>query len=335
MSNIVYDALLMRAPPDRKRTPGGWTSFNGPCCVNNGQMRPDTRKRAGLRLSPEGTAVYHCFNCAYSATWQPGRSLSNRMKRLLSWMGTDSEELKKINFKIWQLHENVKADNPIKEWVKLEFKETALPKQAKPIMEWLNEGCTNKDFIEVLQYLAGRGSDLLTSYDYYWTPHRENDLHRRLIIPFRWQGTIVGYTARAIFPTRYRYFTDVQPNYIFNTEVLDNDWKYVFLNEGPFDGIASQGLAFLGNHITDEQVTWVKNSGKIPIVIPDREKGGGTLVDVAIREGWHVSFPKWDPGVKDAADAVKLYGRLYTVWSIIDSMTNNKLQINIERQRLR
>lgn len=337
MSNLIYDAIIYRAPPDRKRTPGGWTSFNGPCCVNNGELRPDTRKRAGVRLAPEGACVFHCFNCKYTASWAPGRQLSRRMKMLLEWFGVQDEELKKINFKIWQLHETAKADPTYvqKEWVKLDFTEVELPKGARPIIELVESGCADRNFLEVLGYLADRGEELLTSFEYYWTPSRENDLNRRVIIPFRWQGKVVGWTARAIFPTRYRYYTSVQPNYIFNTEVVENEWKYLFLNEGPFDGIASNGIALLGDKITSEQIQWIKHTGKIPVVIPDREKQGGALVDAALKEGWYVSFPKWDPGIKDAADAVKRYGRLYTVWSIIDAMTNNRLQINIERQRLK
>jgi hypothetical protein len=257
------------------------------------------------------------------------------MTKLLTWFGVGLEELNKLKFKVWQLYETAKADIPLKEWTKLEFVAEPLPTGAKPILQWIEEGHRSADFLECLQYLADRGTEVLTSFKYYWSPSKENDMNRRVIIPFLWQDKVVGWTARAIFPTRYRYFTKVQPNYIFNSEVVNNDWKYLFLNEGPFDGIASQGIALLGNHISEEQISWIKNSGKIPVVIPDREKGGGALVDAAIKEGWFVSFPKWDAGVKDAADAVKRYGRLYAVWSIIDAMTNNKLQITIERQRLK
>jgi hypothetical protein len=91
----------------------------------------------------------------------------------------------------------------------------------------------------------------------------------------------------------------------------------------------------LGDKISAEQVQWIKQTGKTPIVVPDRQDEGGNLVDIALREGWYVSFPRWEADVKDAADAAKRYGRLYTIWSLIDARTQNKLQIKIERQRLR
>ena len=51
-----------------------------------------------------------------------------------------------------------------------------------------------------------------------------------------------------------------------------------------------------------------------------------------MRENWYVSFPKWDPDIKDAADASKKYGKLYTLFSVIQAKTNNKLDISIRRK---
>ena len=91
----------------------------------------------------------------------------------------------------------------------------------------------------------------------------------------------------------------------------------------------------MGGTVTDNQARWLNQLGKKIIVVPDMEAGGGYLVDAALKEGWSVSFPKWDPGIKDGADATKTYGKLYTVWSIIDAQVSNKLEINVRRQRLR
>lgn len=335
MSNIIYDSILRHAPADRKYTPGGWTSFNGPCCLNNGQPRPDTRKRAGVRIISDGTCVYNCFNCSYSAGWTPGRSLNNRMKTILRWFNMTDEELKKINFKIWQMQEMQKSEDPPVIWTKLDFKARELPSGARPIQDWIADGESRKDFITVIEYLASRGDDILTAKQYYWSPNRENSMNTRIIIPFYWDDKIVGWTARSAVPSKWRYFMDYQTNYIFNSEVTRLGWKYLFITEGPFDAIAINGVAMLGNHLTPEQISWINQTGLKPIVVPDREKEGGAIVDIAIKEGWSVSFPRWDRGIKDAADAVKTYGKLYTVWSIIDAQTDNRLQINIERKRLK
>lgn len=319
-----------------KKAASGWTTIDGICCIYNGESRPDTRSRAAFRAD-DGSFMYTCRNCSFKAGWKPGNSLSSRMKDLLGWAGVQQEDLRKLEFKIWQVRETAKLDPEYikKEWVKLDFHEVLLPEGAQPFSHWIEQPEHDQNFIDVLTYLAGRGDDILTGYDYYWTPSKENDLNRRVIIPFRWDGKLVGWTARAIFPTRTRYYTNVQTNYFFNTEAIKPDWEYLLVNEGPIDGIAVNGIAMLGDKISPEQIQWLNHTGKTIIVVPDREKNGGALVDVALREGWHVTFPKWDAGIKDAAEAVKAYGKLYTIWSIIDARTNNRLQINIERQRLK
>src|SRR4051812_40805338 len=101
MSNIVYDALLRYAPHRRKRTPGGWYSFNAVCCTHNGQPRPDTRDRGGIILGSDNVAIYHCHNCKFKAGWAPGGQMTKRMTSLLEWMGMPSDEFKKLNFKVW------------------------------------------------------------------------------------------------------------------------------------------------------------------------------------------------------------------------------------------
>lgn len=335
--NIVYDTLLGLMPGNRKRTASGWTGMNGVCCIHNGET-PDTRKRLSIAMGDDGVScIVSCFNCKFRTIWVPGQKLGRKMRNFLNWMGMPDEQVKKLDFKIWAERERMKQGGVVmpREIKQLNFQPGSLPKGARPIMELLEEGCTDPQFLNTMVYLAGRGDDLLTGYDYYWTPDKAHDLHRRIIIPFRWKGEIVGWTARAIFPTKNRYHSEQPQHYLFNTEVTEGDWQYLFLCEGPFDAIAINGVATLGDRLSDDQIQWLNFTGKKIIVVPDMVNQGGTLVDVAAREGWQVSFPKWDPGIKDAADAAKAYGKLYTVWSIIDARVANKLEINVRRQRLR
>ena len=338
MSNLVYEALMNLMPGSRKRTASGWVNIDGVCCIHNGESR-DTRKRLGITMGLDNASVVvQCFNCKFRAGWKPGQNLSKRMTSFLQWMGMGDAELKKLSFKIWQEREREKMDPTYvpKEYAKLDFKPAELPKGAKHVLTLLEEGCEDPNFLKTMLYLSERGDDILTGYDFYWTPIKaEYHMNERIIVPFRWKGEIVGWTARAVFPTKHRYTTSVQPNYLFNTEVADGDWEYLFLCEGPFDAIAINGVATLGDKITDDQIRWLNQCGKTIVVVPDRVDQGGTLVDVAIKEGWHVSFPRWDAGIKDGADACKTYGKLYTIWSIIDAKAVDKLEINVRRQRLR
>jgi hypothetical protein len=334
MSNIIYDALLRYAPSDRRRTPNGWFAFNSVCCVYNGESRPDTRRRGGIRLTEDNIVVYNCHNCKFKANWRPGSMLSGRMSDLLEWLQVPSDELKKIKFKVWQYNARAEAniEEHHREFTKLEFAEKALPKGAMPFSHWLQPENLTEEFLNVAQYLADRGDAVLSGYDYYWSPEKTSGFNRRVIIPFKWQDKIVGFTARATFPCKTRYYGDTPNNYIFNTESIKPSNRYIILVEGSLDAVAVNGVATLGDKITEDQCNWLNQTGKEIIVLPDREKMGGKLVDVAIQQGWHVSFPRWDRDVKDAAAASKLYGKLYTMWSVIDAKKGNRLEIEVMRK---
>ena len=85
----------------------------------------------------------------------------------------------------------------------------------------------------------------------------------------------------------------------------------------------------MGNTLDAEQIEWINTSGKEVIVIPDLERAGYNLVKIALDNNWNVSFPEWENNIKDASDAMSRYGRLWTLKSIIDNKTNNKLKIEL------
>jgi len=341
MSHLIYNAL-MSSIPGGKMTPSRWTTFNGPCCVHNGQARPDTKKRSGILFDSDGRTSVSCFNCGFRAGWSPGARFSSKWKRYFEWLGMPSEKIRRLDFDISLLRKNMLEGGGIEQSfvrqasASMVFQSRNLPNLSKPISFWLEENCSDPNFLEVLNYLANRGEDILLSYDYYWTPDTSNNLNQRVIIPFYWENEIVGWTARLVTNEKARrYFSDVQPHYIFNTDSIKEEWEYIFINEGPFDGIADNGVSMLGDKVTAEQIQWLNQTGKTKIVVPDRTNRGGRLIDTALTEGWYVSFPNWDQGIKDAADAVKAYGKLYTIWSIIDARTKNRLEIEVKRQRLK
>ena len=57
------------------------------------------------------------------------------------------------------------------------------------------------------------------------------------------------------------------------------------------------------------------------------------MVDQALELGWSVAFPEWADGIKDVNDAVKHYGRLYTLYSIINSKESNNLKIQLRMRK--
>lgn len=341
--NLVYDLLFRHIPgTKRSRGVGSWTNFNAICCTYNGEIRPDTRNRGGLMLTTENTCVYSCFNCKYKASWTPGHKLSRKMETLLELANVGQDALKQLKFKVWQLEQTARENKNFSPQnvysKKLDFKPIALPEGARPFSHWLKPENFDERFVPVAEYMMSRGVDLFDSYEFYWTPTTNKDffdIDRRVIIPFHWEGKTVGFTARDVTGTlKTRYFGTVQANYIFNTESVDYDNEFIFVCEGSFDALAIGGVAMLGDKMTPEQAEWLNNTGKKIVVVPDREKMGGKLVDAALAQGWYVSFPKWgdDSKIKDAAQAVKELGKIYTLLSIRYAITNNKLAINTKRK---
>jgi hypothetical protein len=53
------------------------------------------------------------------------------------------------------------------------------------------------------------------------------------------------------------------------------------------------------------------------------------MVNAALKYGWSVAFPEWGDGIKDVADAVAKYGQLFTMRSILDSVENSSLKIQL------
>jgi hypothetical protein len=69
-------------------------------------------------------------------------------------------------------------------------------------------------------------------------------------------------------------------------------------------------------------------------VVPDQDAAGMELVGRAVELGWAVSMPAWPDGVKDVNDAVKLYGRLGALLTIIDARETSRIKIEISKKKL-
>ena len=88
----------------------------------------------------------------------------------------------------------------------------------------------------------------------------------------------------------------------------------------------------LHNKLNQQQIDIINEFEGEIIVCPDRDRAGTTLIDQAVENGWAVSFPPWHESIKDCADAVKSYGQLFTIKSIIENRVNNKVKINVLRK---
>ena len=328
MLNIISDFIKGILPTKKKTTPSGWTSFNAPCCVHNGESA-DTRGRGGLTANPDGSVSFHCFNCNFKASYQPGRHLTFKFRKLLKWLGADDTNIKRLVIEAIRVRELV-APEEVKaeaEEEKIEFKVRDLPDDA--------ENLVALDYVHpALEYCVARKIDI-AKYAFYATRQAQYNLHKRIIIPFIWQGRTIGYTARAIEENvKPKYHSSYEPNFVFNTNNQLPDSKFVIVCEGPFDAMSIDGVAVLNNECNETQADIIESLGKEVIVVADRDRAGAKMINNAIEYGWSVSYPVWLETCKDVNEATVKYGRLFVLKTILDSKQSSKLKIELMRKRL-
>ena len=160
--SIVSDIITTHLPGKRKTTPSGWTSFNAPCCHNNGNAM-DKRGRGGL-ISEGDTVSYHCFNCGYKASWQPGRAVSVKLRKLLQWLNVADDVINKLTLDVMRINEGVEVTQR-----KIEiptFQTVPLPPDAIKIAD-ITE--FTKFSMAIVKYMATRHLNL-DDTEYYWAP---------------------------------------------------------------------------------------------------------------------------------------------------------------------
>ena len=326
MLTSIQDTVLQLLPPKRKRSPSGWISFNAPCCVHNGESA-DRRGRGGLMSNPNGSVSYHCFNCNFKASYTPGYHLNYKFRKLLSWFGADENTVRRLVIEAVRIKDFVVPDSSEQETKhEVVFKTRYLPDDAQNLLE-------SKDSV-ALAYITDRKINL-DKYTFYTSSAIEHNLNRRIIIPCSWKNQIIGYTARTWDQNvKPKYFSHYEPQYVFNTDQQQKDWKFVIVCEGPFDAMSVDGVAVLGNECSEQQADIIDSLGREVIVVPDSDPAGAMLVDQAVEYGWSVSFPIWLETCKDINEAVCKYGKLFVIKSILEAKETSRLKIELRKRKL-
>lgn len=116
---------------------------------------------------------------------------------------------------------------------------------------------------------------------------------------------------------------------------MNKNRKYQILVEGQTDALSLDCLSLLSNTFTNDKLKRIldyKGESEI-IIVADRDEAGKKLVNQVINEKlpFSVSFPNWDFGIKDVEEAVKKYGRLYTLYNILQNKESdiNKIKIKL------
>jgi hypothetical protein len=306
-------------PGKRKQTASGWISFNAPCCIHRGDTQ-DKRSRGGLKPTADGSWSYHCFNCGYTASFILGRNITFKARRLLEWLNVPTEEIERINLESLKqrsieglLGERQQVADRL---AAIEFEDKDLPADTQTLNP------------QAVEYLTTRRIPMDYPFLYKTMPRPG------IVIPFTYDNQVVGHTTRFLDDRTPRYIQDIQPGYVFGTDLQRPNWQLAIVCEGVFDALSINGLAVLHAEINDAQVRVIRNLARDVVVVPDQDEAGMRLVDRAVELGWAVSMPDWPVGCKDINDAVIRMGRLATLLTIVQAKETSKIKIELRKKQL-
>jgi hypothetical protein len=137
---------------------------------------------------------------------------------------------------------------------------------------------------------------------------------KRIIIPIYKDGKLVFYQGRDMTGKalkKYESPSISKDRVIFGFDQLfvDDD-RPLYVMEGFFDAFPINGVALLGNELTEPQINWLNKSKREKVYIPDRFGDGLKNALKAVQEGWSVTTPEIGD-CKDVNDAIVKYGQLY------------------------
>lgn len=329
----LTDLVLRNLPTKKKKSSQGGFYFNCVMCTKMGESRNDTKMRCGFTPQNQGFLV-HCHNCQFATGWSVNGRVTKKLMSFLNQIGIDSKEIP-IALRLLSNSETLKNVNYKTNEIVDDFEEIKLPIGAKSIKTHLKENENSELFLKGLTYLRSRGDAIRDGWEYYWTKERQFGWNQRIIIPFINDGIIVGYTGRRFNDNDKlsKYFSKQPKEYMFNQDkLLDDKENIVFIVEGIFDAIAIDGVAILGNSLSEKQRNLLKRTKKRIILIPDRDIAGKRLLDDCLSLGIEISIPEnWiNDRINDCAEATIKYGKIYTIKNILDNIYTESSTIMIK-----
>jgi hypothetical protein len=235
-------------------------------------------------------------------------------------MSVPQEEIERINLESLK-HKSIEGllgerQEIVNKLQNIEFEDRDLPADTQPLNETAEEYLRNRCIPQDYPFM-------------YKTMPRPG-----IVVPFTHDNQVVGHTTRFLDDRMPKYIQDIQPGYVFGTDLQGANWQHVIVVEGVFDALCINGLAVLHADINDAQVRLIRSLGRDVVVVPDQDEAGMKLVDRAVELGWAVSMPNWPAGVKDVNDAVIQLGRLGTLITIMQSRETSKIKIELRKKAL-
>lgn len=308
---LLKDLIEERVPLGRMAA----TGFRALRCLSCN----DHSERAGFKLDGD-VVIYSCFNCGLKALYEEGSGkVSRSLRKILQQYGISTQDIDEVIGSAFF----VKNDEPreistetLKQKVSLFTPEVELPPQSFPIGADHNHQLQ----IPVAEYLLSRKLDPV-QLNVHFSTHPK--YLNRAIIPAMRDGKIIFWQARAIFPTDKPRYISCSASREAVLWGYDNIWKNrqtpLFITEGLFDAASIDGVALLGSTLNEAKLEVLNRCSRDKVVVIDRDANGGKLGEVALQNGWDVTFV--DAAAKDVNDSTCKFGILYTAYSLVQNRT--------------
>jgi hypothetical protein len=283
--------------------------------------------RGGWLFSGE-MCFYHCFNCGIDGNFDSDREhpFSKEMVKIFDGFNIPSKEYFAIAYSKKVLEENGKKEK------KPERKKTVVESFDIPDFFVNLEDVSKENIYAKLAYeeLKRRNIDP-QSYPFYMSSGKSKAGPRdeaiakafmgRLIIPFfDADANLIYYQGLDLSKqSKKKYLNADVPrtNVISGMERLTmNTQSPLYVTEGFFDAYHLKGVSIQENSLTQGQIDLLKRSPRRKVFVPDKKSDSSKVVDQFIKLGWEVTVPDIGSSCKDIDDAVRKYGKLYTLQQV-------------------
>jgi len=313
----------------------GWHNCVHPICDHGNKG-----SRAAF-LFADNVTVFHCYNCGVKTKYDPSshKTMPPKMIAILDDFGIPDSEWQQIVFDNLTLQTKTKSDYQ-PDRIKIDPMVLPTPED----FYFLADAKSNDQWAVIAkEYLKhDRG---INWKDYpFMLSHKSDDVlmrkwFKRLIIPmYNRKNELVFYQGRDLTEAAVKKYqsppaTASKIIYGFDKLFDYSNTAPLYVVEGWFDAFLIDGVALLGNTISEEQAIWLDKSQRKKVYIPDRFGNGKEVALHALSLGWSIATPDIgsDESCKDMTDVINKYGKLYTMKTLAErTATGFAAQTQIE-----
>ena len=315
----------------------GWFPVLCKVCNDGGRKGP----RAGFKFEDNKTC-YHCFNCGMATVYDPEtqRKMPNKMVQVLRDFSIPEDEWQGVLITSLKNHTgDVQPTVSVPPVRDVEPASIPLPSHFYPLAEaspndkWADIA---KDYLEEVRGIDPNSYPFMLAHK---TGVAKLDRwFKRIIIPIFKDNNLIFYFGRDLTGKNSKKY--LSPSFSKEKILYGFDRLFghrdepLYIVEGWFDAFSINGVAILGNELSDTQITWLNKSHRNKVYIPDRFGNGRQTAEHALELGWSIATPginTWSADIKDMNDAVKRYGKVFVMKSIAETTaTGFTAKVNLE-----